>query len=645
MNFLQTQLRPWFHLVLPYAATFLGLQLLTRFGLLIYSGQADEATVLQLAKIFSWGFLFDLIALTFFLLPIMIIHLCAKRTAWLNTTLRVTRLVFFVGFTYSWIFTAISEYFFWEEFGTRFNFIAVDYLVYTTEVIGNIKESYPLYPLLGAILVLSLCATFVAKKYLWLDARVTTPETGRAFAGLATLLLIPTILFFTIAPTQITVSSNQSLQELSSNGTYDLFSAYRNNELSYKKFYPMHDEATLPNRMRELLEEEENDFVNKDPDDITRLIKRPGPEKHKNVVMVVMESMSADFMGVFGNKENLTPSLDALSKQGLFFTDLYATGTRTVRGLEALTLSIPPTPGQSILRRPDNGNLFSLGFIFQDRGYDTAFIYGGYGYFDNMNAFFSENGYRILDRTEFDKGEVEFSNVWGVSDEDLYEKVISEADQAYARKQPFMYQVMTTSNHRPYTFPAGRPGIPAKGGGRSMGVKYADYAVGQFVKNVQHKPWFKDTVFIFVADHTAGAGGKIELSLKKYHIPAIFYAPGFIKPQEYKLMASQIDMAPVLLGLLNFSYYTKFFGEDLLNDGDEAENAHAFVSNYQKIAYVEDGQLTVLAPLSPATYYSGEKPMDPAKTDDQLLVDTITYYQYASGWKERMKRIPTVYKK
>ncbi len=645
MNFLKTQLRPWFHLVLPYAVTFLSLQLLVRLGLLMYSGQADEASLLQLAKIFSWGMLFDLIVLTFFMLPIMLIHACARQTSWLGTPLRLTRIIFFAAFSYTWLFTGISEYFFWDEFGTRFNFIAVDYLVYTTEVIGNIKESYPLYPLLGAILVLTLCITALAKKRVWLTDRVIAPEPRRALAGLAGIIVIPAVLFFTISPSMIKVSSNQSLQELSSNGTYDLFSAYRNNELSYKKFYPMHDEATLPHRMRELLEEEENDFVSTDPNDITRLIKRSGPELHKNVIMVVMESMSADFMGVFGNREKLTPSLDELSKQGLFFTDLYATGTRTVRGLEALTLSIPPTPGQSILRRPGNENLFSLGFIFQDRGYDTAFIYGGYGYFDNMNAFFAENGYRILDRTEFDKGEVAFSNVWGVSDEDLYEKVISEADQAYARKQPFMYQVMTTSNHRPYTFPEGRPGIPAKGGGRSMGVKYADYAIGQFVKNVQDKPWFKDTVFLFVADHTAGAGGKIELSLRKYHIPAIFYAPGFIKPQEYKLMASQIDMAPILLGILNFSYYTKFFGEDLLNDADEAENAHAFVSNYQKIAYVEDGQLTVLAPLSPATYYSGETPLPPEKTDEQHLIDTITYYQYASGWKERLKRIPTVYKK
>ena len=645
MNFLNAQIRPWFTLVAPFAIVFLGIQLLTRAGLLAYSGQADEASFLQLIKIFSAGFLFDLIVVAFFLLPVIIIHLCASRTKWLGKPLRVTRVILFTAFTYSWLFTAIAEYFFWDEFGTRFNFIAVDYLVYTTEVIGNIKESYPLYPLLGGILILSFCIAFTARKFLWLDARVTESTTRFNFAGAAAIIALPALLFFTISPAQISISSNQSLQELSSNGTYDLFSAYRNNELSYKKFYPMHDEEKLGVEMRRLLEEEENEFVTTDPNDITRLIKRPGPELRKNVVMVVMESMSADFMGAFGNKENLTPSLDALSKEGLFFTDLYATGTRTVRGLEALTLSIPPTPGQSILRRPDNGNLFSLGFIFQDRGYDTAFIYGGYGYFDNMNAFFSQNGYRILDRTEFDKGEVEFSNVWGVSDEDLYEKVISEADQAYAKKQPFMYQVMTTSNHRPYTFPNGRPGIPAKGGGRSIGVKYADYAVGEFVKNAKDKPWFKDTVFIFVADHTAGAGGKIELSLKKYHIPAIFYAPGFIKKQEYKLMASQIDMAPVLLGILNFSYYTKFFGEDLLNDADEAENAHAFVSNYQKIAYIEDGQLTVLAPLEPASYYAGEHPMPVEKTDDQLLVDTITYYQYASGWKERMKRIPTVYKK
>lgn len=636
----QKDFRPWLRLVFPFSVTYLAIGLLTRIGLLIYSGQAGEATWWQWPAMFAWGFVFDLQVLGLFLLPVLIIHLLARPQAWQGRGLYITRMIFLAAFTYTWLFTAVSEFFFWEEFSARFNFIAVDYLVYTTEVIGNIRESYPINALLAGIGAVTALIAWSWRKAVRLSEALPTGRMG----GLA-LAAIPVLMLFVFNTGQIHVGANQAIQEVSMNGTYNLFSAYRNNELDYHKFYITHDEKQIAAKMRELLEEDESDFVSADPEDITRVIRRKGPEIHKNVVLVVMESMSADFMTRFGNPNALTPNMDALTKTGLFFSNMYATGTRTVRGLEAITLSVPPTPGQSIVRRPGNENLFSLGFVFQDRGYDTAFIYGGHGYFDNMNAFFAGNGFRIVDRTDFADSDITFSNVWGVSDEDLYRQVMRQADAAYARKQPFMYEVMTTSNHRPFTFPEGIPGIPAKNGGRKAGAKYADYAVGQFLAAAQSKPWFKDTVFVFVADHTAGAGGKIDLSLQKYHIPAIFYAPGFIKPQEYTHVSSQIDVAPVLLGLLNFSYYTKFYGEDLLNDADEIDNAHAFISNYQKLAYIEDGQLTVLEPLEKSEFFAGEEPMDAHKVDLTLLTDTVTYYQYASGWKERMRRIPTVVKK
>lgn len=642
MNYYNNSFNPLAALLKPFAIVFLVIQLLTRVSLLVYSGQSSDLSVLQGFGVFGWGLLFDIQVLGLFLLPLFIMHFLTPRVYWLGKPLRIIRLVFFVVFTYIWLFTAISEYFFWEEFGTRFNFIAVDYLVYTTEVIGNIKESYPLYPLLAAIAIVTLFLTLFFKEELWLNNSVILGVPLHSSLGLV-FTVIPFILLSVINIDHIKLSSNQAIQELAKNGTYDLFSAYRNNELSYKEFYITHDKKEIGSKMRRLLAYGESEFVSKDPDDITRLVKKSGPELHKNIILVVMESMSADFMGVFGNPQNLTPELDGLSKKGIFFTDLYATGTRTVRGLEAITLSVPPTPGQSILRRPDNGNLYSLGYVFQDRGYDTAFIYGGYGYFDNMNEFFSHNGFRIVDRHDFLDGDITFSNVWGVADEDLYNQVIKQADNAYSKKQPFMYEVMTTSNHRPYTFPENRIDLPSKEGGRSAGVKYADFAVGKFLKDAEKKPWFENTIFVFVADHTAGAGGKIELSPKKYHIPAIFYAPKFIKPKEYKLTASQIDIAPTLLGLLNFSYYTKFLGEDLLDKNPE--EPRAFISNYQKVAYMKKGQLTVLEPKEKVAFFSGEQSIPSEQADQNLLHDAITYYQYSSEWRSHMKRISTVYEK
>jgi phosphoglycerol transferase MdoB-like AlkP superfamily enzyme len=174
-----------------------------------------------------------------------------------------------------------------------------------------------------------------------------------------------------------------------------------------------------------------------------------------------MESMSARFMQRFGwTGPAITPNLDRLAGESLFFDRAYATGTRTVRGLEAITLSIPPTPGRSIVKRPGNENLASIGFVFRERGYDTRFICGGDGFFDNMNYFFTHNGFSIIDRDAFDESATTFGNAWGLCDEDLYTQSIADANESHRAGRPFMQLLMTTSNHRPYTFPAGRVGIP-----------------------------------------------------------------------------------------------------------------------------------------------------------------------------------------
>ena len=178
--------------------------------------------------------------------------------------------------------------------------------------------------------------------------------------------------------------------------------------------------------------------------------------------MVIEESLSAEYLGIFGNRFGLTPNFDRLAERSLLFTHLLATGTRTVRGLEAITLSIPPLPGISIVKRPGNEGLFSWGSLMQDKGYETKYLYAGYGYFDNMSYFFSHNGFSIVDRSNFTRDEITFANIWGVCDEDLFKKTIQESDKSWTAGKPFFSMVMTTSNHRPYTYPAGK--IDIRGG-------------------------------------------------------------------------------------------------------------------------------------------------------------------------------------
>jgi phosphoglycerol transferase MdoB-like AlkP superfamily enzyme len=374
--------------------------------------------------------------------------------------------------------------------------------------------------------------------------------------------------------------------------------------------------------------------------DITRVIANPGPEKKLNIIVIIEESMSAEYLGAFGDKGGHTPNLDQLAKESLLFTHAYATGTRTVRGLEAITLSMPPLPGTSIVKRPRNEDFFSWGTLMRSKGYDTRFIYGGHGYFDNMNYFFGHNGFAVTDRADLAKEEITFANVWGVCDEDLFRRVIREGSRSHAEGRPFFFEVMTTSNHRPYTYPEGKIDIPS-GSGRGGGVKYADYAIGRFIDEVKRQPWFKETVIVIVADHCAASGGKVDLPIKRYEIPLLVYSPAHVRPGKVDRMMSQIDIAPTVLGILNMSYRSKFFGRDILRA--DAAPERAFISTYQKLGYLTGDRLLVVGPKRRLDSYAVARLDGSAreiKPREQDVADTLSYFQGASYiYKNRLNRL------
>jgi phosphoglycerol transferase MdoB-like AlkP superfamily enzyme len=628
-------MRSYFQKLLPYLKIFLIIQLLLRVTLVVRSVFEYSLSFTDVIKVFGYGLIQDSATAFWVLLPVMVfLFLCPARLIrsahWFYYEF-VLRIIF----VFALLFDFVAEHLFWSEFSTRFNFIAVDYLVYTQEVIGNIKESYPLTAIIISILVVSILISYftlrefkVGRKIFWIN--------NQRFAVIAILTTLGSGLYFIGGVSHAQLNNwNVQPRELASNGIYNLFHAFFNNEINYENFYIVQEKDQVLARIRGLIKKEFSDQIDAN---WAKEIISANAEQHKNVMLVVMESMSAEFMTAFGESDAITPNLDELAANGLLFTNVYATGTRTIRGLEAITLSLPPTPGQSIVRRPGNANLYSLGFVFKDRGYETKFIYGGYSYFDNMKTFFANNGFDVVDRTNFQQNEISFANIWGVSDEDLFARTIREANEAYKQHTPFFYMIMTTSNHRPYSYPEGKIDIPPKTG-RKGGVKYADYAIGKFIEWAKKEPWFNDTIFVFTADHTASSAGKIELDFKKYHIPFIIYAPNQIKPDRFNGMTSQIDVAPVLLGLLNFHYQSKFFGSDVLQESNY--KPRAFISNYQKVSLFQDGVVTVLMPKQQVKQYSASgKVLE--NINDDLLADAVAYYQSASLWRESQRNVNTL---
>lgn len=535
------------------------------------------------------------------------------------------------------IFNAVSEYFFWNEFGVRYNFIAVDYLIYTNEVIGNIMESYPVVPLFSAILALTLFVTWLIFKNTK-NELLTLLNFKQKLILLGSFLLLCGLSLFAIPQFDKIKSDNTFAQEIQANGLPKFYHAFTHNELDYFQFYP-----TLNQKIAE-----ENFLKQFQPPTLEREIVSENPELKKNVVLISIESLSADFLEHYGNTQKITPFLDSLATKSLMFTNLYATGNRTVRGLEALTLCIPPTAGESIIKRENNKNKFTTGSVFKSKGYDVKFLYGGYSYFDNMEDFYKGNGYDIIDRNNFKTEEISFANVWGVADEDMAKKAIQVMNQEAKSGKPFFNHWMTVSNHRPFTYPEGRIDIPGTAKSREGGVKYTDYSIKKFFELAKKQDWYKNTVFVIVADHCASSAGKTELPMDKYRIPAMIFSEGFIQPQQFNLTMSQIDVMPTLLGLLNFNYKTKFLGQDVFKENFQPK---AYIATYQDLGLIKDNYLTIISPTKKVKQYSlklqnsqlqdnfklyyDEIPVQ--KSVQNLVDDCVSAYQSVSYWLKENK--------
>ena len=554
--------------------------------------------------------------------------------------IRIRNLLYFITlFLYVLliIFNAVSEYFFWNEFGVRYNFIAVDYLIYTNEVIGNIMESYPVVPLFSAILALTLFATWFIFKNTK-NELLTLLNFKQKLILLGSFLLLCGLSLFAIPQFDKIKSDNTFAQEIQANGLPKFYHAFTHNELDYFQFYP-----TLNQKIAE-----ENFLKQFQPPTLEREIISENPELKKNVVLISIESLSADFMEHYGNTQKITPFLDSLATKSLMFTNLYATGNRTVRGLEALTLCIPPTAGESIIKRENNKNKFTTGSVFKSKGYDVKFLYGGYSYFDNMEDFYKGNGDDIIDRNNFKTEEISFANVWGVADEDMAKKAIQVMNQEAKSGKPFFNHWMTVSNHRPFTYPEGRIDIPGTAKSREGGVKYTDYSIKKFFELAKKQDWYKNTVFVIVADHCASSAGKTELPMDKYRIPAMIFSEGFIQPQQFNLTMSQIDVMPTLLGLLNFNYKTKFLGQDVFKENFQPK---AYIATYQDLGLIKDNYLTIISPTKKVKQYSlklqnsqlqdnfklyyDEIPVQ--KSVQNLVDDCVSAYQSVSYWLKENK--------
>jgi phosphoglycerol transferase MdoB-like AlkP superfamily enzyme len=541
------------------------------------------------------------------------------------------RIAVTVGFIIG-IFLLISEWYFFAEFESRFNTVAIDYLIYPHEVFTNLKESYPL-PLIGASCLLGGIGLSLLVFRRWPPAWNETPRTTR-FAS-ATAWLILSVGAATL--TQVTgkpLSRQRVIGELGANGWASALKASWSRNLSYPDFYPVIDRAEAFRRVRNLLAEpgvqfisppvpdlspplpssanpETDTWLDAARDSLRRRIPGDTNKPRLNLCIITEESLGSEFWGSLGRTrdgkpDTLTPRMDAVAtREGLLFTHLLANGNRTIRGLEAIYSSFPPLPGDSILARDRTENVETIARVLKRDGYSTLFLYAGHGTFDYIRSYSLRNGWdRLVEESDFQNPA--FRTAWGVSDEDLLQRGILEMRGLHDAGKPFFTSFMTVSNHRPFTYPKGRIPEDPDARQRDHAVKYADWSLGDFFDRARTQPFWTNTIFVVIADHGARVYGSQTIPLKSYQIPCVVVAPAlFQSSRRIDVDGSQIDIAPTVLGMIGRPYESLFFGHDLLASGAN-ERTRCLMHHNRSVAVYRRQQQVVLGLNKSVEYWSGE---------------------------------------
>ena len=299
---------------------------------------------------------------------------------------------------------------------------------------------------------------------------------------------------------------------------------------------------------------------------LRRTVTPDSTASRPNVVVILMESMSASFLQTFGQKERLTPTLDSLYQHSLAFTQFYSAGIHTNHGLTATLYSFPAMMMRNLMKGTVTPHRSGLPTVLKDQGYHNLFFMTHESQYDNMNAFFRTNGYdEIFSQETYPREEV--VNSFGVPDHFLFDYALGTINRTASEHTPFMATILTISNHPPYIIPEGMKTRTAKP--ETQIVEYADKCIGDFLTAARSQPWYDNTIFVILADHGKLVGEMdMELPQSYNHIPCLIFGPG-VENGLYDGLATQVDVMPTLLGIMNMGYVYDGFGVDLLRERRE----------------------------------------------------------------------------
>ena len=566
----------------------------------------------------------------------LVLFLLFSPSSWRSVRKRVA-ITYTSIFYLSFILAEISGIYFFRYFDFRPNYLVLDHWK-DFQLVETAFEAYPV-PLVAGITAFLFAGVFLHQKHLspLCYLPVTKDNLGLPLSGwrdrcvlfciflLCGLLQRGTVDHRPMNPSAAAITKNRVANEITNSGIFRV--AYEGIERMSTKYIPVKSViSTIDNEQAfEIVRHnfaKKGRLTNDSSNPLVTHVDTELPRRNLNVVLIVMESLTAKLIGSLGGRPAAAPEFDRLAEEGVLLQNCYATGERTIQGLEAVICSFPPLPGVGIVRRPQAQEGFTtLASVLKERGYRTMFLYGGQGIFDHKIGFFLGNGYdTFLEEKDF-KDPI-YKSPWGASDEDLYLRADQLCTTLFEEGQPFLCTILTSSLHSPWVYPEGRVKPFPKDVYRPPGFeyeeinnfRYADYALGKYFRTMCNSNYFKDTIFVIVGDHGVHLRGQELIPVDEYRVGALFYAPHILKPEQIERTTTQLDIAPTILGLLGGSYRTTFFGKNLFKPDEESEYA-LMVYDKKRYGIISNSRLTILGE-------TGDKYTYKRKSDNRGWVET-----------------------
>ncbi|MCL4142399.1 UNVERIFIED_CONTAM: hypothetical protein GTU68_034132 [Idotea baltica] len=615
---------------LIYSISFilLGLFILTLFRSILaitYFDRLSETP--EFLMLFPVGLRMDILLLSYLIIiPSLLILALPKKFI---SKIKTAFALWFTLTLSAIVYMEIATFPFIEEYDLRPDRKFFEYLVHPKEVFGMLWAAYKPQLVFGSIIFL------ISVILLWkLSSNLITKYSD--WSPTKRLIVMPFVTCLLVLGARSTLghrpanlstaafSNNHFANELALNSTYSvIYAGYRflKHEKNPSKLYGSMEEAEVLSRLKTIAKQEKLEITN---NEIPFYHKQKSPyklEKPLNIVIFLQESVGAIDVGCLKGPD-ITPNLCKLKEEGLWFSNLYATGTRTVRGIEATVSGFLPTANRSVVKLgKSKKDFFTAASLLKKHGYQTNFIYGGMSNFDEMRSFFLGNGFdEIYDEPSFKNPK--FASTWGVSDEDL----VIKANEVYKKQsKPFFSVILSTSNHSPYEFPDNKIDLyeqPKET--HHNAVKYADYAIGKFFELAKKEEYYKDTLFLIVADHNSHVKGNDLVPINKFHIPGLLIGPNVPK-ENLEILSSQIDLMPTILHFSGLETMHPMIGRNLMNLSPDTKG-RAFMQYASNAAYRVEDQVIIMRPfVEPLQFKIIEESLISTKLNKELALDALAY--------------------